>query len=228
MSRRIIALSAGLSQPSSTRLLADRISSAVASRIGARGEAANIETVELKDYAIDLATAMTTGGMPTPKLAHLREAISAADGIIAVSPVFTASYSGLFKMFFDTLDTDALNGMPVLIAATAGTPRHSLVLDHAMRPLFTYLRAVVVPTGIFAATQDFGDGEDGRNLTARIQRAATEFAGLVVAEKTAVEGFAQNEPTTRKRESGVRVDQAVTPFMTMLQGHTGNRGPSEN
>lgn len=64
---------------------------------------------------------MTTGGMPTPKLARIREAVSAADGIIAVSPVFTVRYSGLFKMFVDTLDTDALNGMPAIVAATAGT-----------------------------------------------------------------------------------------------------------
>lgn len=229
MSRNIIVLSAGLSQPSSTRLLAERIASAVETQITARGEAATIEIIELKDLALDLATAMTTGGMPTPKLARIREAVSAADGLIAVSPVFTASYSGLFKMFFDTLDTDALNAMPVIIAATAGTARHSLVLDHAMRPLFTYLRAIVAPTGIFAATEDFGDSEDGRHLTSRIQRAASEFATLVVAEKSAVEGFAQADLNAGSRTSGMRINQsAITPFMTMLQGHSGNRNPADD
>ena len=229
MSRNIIVLSAGLSQPSSTRLLAERITSAVETQITARGEAANIEIIELKDLALDLATAMTTGGMPTPKLARIREAVSAADGLIAVSPIFTASYSGLFKMFFDTLDTDALNAMPVIIAATAGTARHSLVLDHAMRPLFTYLRAIVTPTGIFAATEDFGDSEDGRHLASRIRRAASEFAALVVAEKTAVEGFAQADLNAGSRTSGMRIDQsAITPFMTMLQGHSGNRNPDDD
>lgn len=229
MSRNIIVLSAGLSQPSSSRLLAERIASAVEAQVSARGEAANIEIIELKDLALDLATAMTTGGMPTPKLVRVLEAVSAADGLVAVSPIFTASYSGLFKMFFDTLDTDALNAMPVIIAATAGTARHSLVLDHAMRPLFTYLRAVVTPTGVFAATEDFGDSEEGRHLTSRIRRAAAEFAALVVAEKTAVEGFAQADLNTKIRTSGMRIDQsAITPFMTMLQGHSGNRNPADD
>ncbi|PWJ86635.1 MsuE subfamily FMN reductase [Pseudaminobacter salicylatoxidans] len=224
MSRRIVILSAGLSQPSTTRLLADRIGQAVQAQITGRGESAEVEVVELKDLAIDLATAMTTGGMPTPRLARVRETVSAADGIVAVSPVFTASYSGLFKMFFDVLDPEALNGMPVIIAATAGTPRHSLVLDHAIRPLFTYLRAVVVPTGVFAATEDFGDGEAGRTLTSRIHRAAAEFATLVLAEKTGVEGFAPIADV-KKRVSGIQIDRAVTPFMDMLQEHVKHRDP---
>ncbi|MGI6855212.1 FMN reductase [Mesorhizobium sp. 1B3] len=224
MSRRIVVLTAGLSQPSSTRLLADRIAQAAGAEISARGESAEIQVVELRELAMDMASAMATGGVPTPKLAKVREAVSAADGIIAVSPVFTASYSGLFKMFFDLLDTDALNGMPVVIAATAGTPRHSLVLDHAMRPLFSYLRAVVVPTGVFASTEDFGDGEAGASLSDRIRRAAAEFAALVVAEKAGVDGFAPAPIDLKKRTSGVRIDKAVVPFMTMLQGHAGGGG----
>ena len=94
---------------------------------------------------------------------------------IVVTPVFSASYSGLFKTFFDVLDTDTLAGVPVLIAATAGTARHSLVLEHALRPLFSYLHATVVPTGVFAATDDFGDS----GLDARIDRAAGELAALL-------------------------------------------------
>ena len=223
MSRRIIVLSAGLSQPSSTRLLADRIADAVKAQVTARGEAVEFEVVELKDIAIDLATAMSAGGLSTPRLARIKEAVSRADGLIAVSPVFTASYSGLFKMFFDALDPEALNSMPVIIAATAGTPRHSLVLEHALRPLFAYLRAVVVPTGVFAATEDFGDGAEGADLAGRIRRAASEFAALAVAEAVGVEGFAQAAPEARKRVSGVRIDQSVTPFLTMLKGLEGKR-----
>lgn len=224
MSRHIMVLTAGLSQPSSTRLLADQIAQAVAAQIGARGESAEIETVELRELAIELATSMTTGGLPTPRLSAVKEKISAADGVIAVTPVFTASYSGLFKMLFDSLDTDALNGMPVIVAATAGTARHSLVLDHALRPLFTYLRATVVPTGVFAATEDFGNGEAGKGLADRIQRAAGEFASLVVAEKTGVGGFVPNLADRRNRVSGVRVDSKVTPFAELLRGHTGTDG----
>ncbi|WP_181008696.1 NAD(P)H-dependent oxidoreductase, partial [Streptomyces sp. SM12] len=85
-------------------------------------------------------------------------AVTSADALIAVTPVYNASYSGLFKSFFDLVDPTALAGTPVIVAATGGTPRHSLVLDHAMRPLFGYLRALTVPTGVYAATADWGGG----------------------------------------------------------------------
>lgn len=93
--------------------------------------------------------------------------MTAADGLIVVTPVFAASYSGLFKSFFDVIDPDALSGKPVLIAATGGTARHSLVLEHAVRPLFAYLRAVVVPTAVFAASEDWGSGRRVHRRPAR-------------------------------------------------------------
>jgi FMN reductase len=96
--------------------------------------------------------------------------------------VFTASYSGLFKSFVDVLDEDALTGKPVLLGATAGTARHSLVLEHAMRPLFSHLRAATVPTAVFAAPEDWAGGVDGvAPLDRRITRAAGELADLVAA-----------------------------------------------
>ncbi|QFG69922.1 FMN reductase [Ornithinimicrobium pratense] len=213
MSRRIVVITAGLSQPSSTRLLADRIADAVTSQVSARGEAAQVEVIELRELAQDLATTMTTAGMPTPAVARARDAVSAADGVIAVTPVFTASYSGLFKMFLDVLDPDSMTGMPVIIAATAGTARHSLVLDHALRPVFTYLRAIVVPTGVFAATEDFGGGESDQ-LGRRVARAATELANLVVSESGSVAGFAPH--ATPQRRSGTAVHPEITDFESML------------
>ncbi|MBB5917797.1 FMN reductase [Nocardia transvalensis] len=216
MSRTVVVLTAGLSQPSTTRLLADQLAGAVDAAVTGRGESVDFEIVELRDLATDLATTLTTGGLPTPAVAAVREQISAADGVIAVTPVFAASYSGLFKMFIDVLDPDALNGMPVLIAATAGTPRHALVLDHAMRPLFSYLRAVVTPTGVFAATADFGSAE----LTDRVRRAAAEFVRLVVAEPATVSGFLDEEPV-RARTSGNTLP-APTPFAELLAGHNGS------
>lgn len=215
MAHTVVVLTAGLSQPSSTRLLADQLADAVSAAVGARGEAVEIEVIELRDLAGDLAATMVAGGLPTPAVAAAREKVSAADGLIAVTPVFAAGYSGLFKMFVDVLDTEALNAVPVLIAATAGTARHALVLDYAMRPLFTYLRAVVIPTGVFAATEDFGSTELGE----RVHRAATEFAALVVAVPTGVAGFLP-EPT-RARQSGNHVGE-VTPFSKLLAGHTGH------
>lgn len=217
MSRRLVVITAGLSQPSSTRLLADRLADAVTAQVTARGEGLEVEVVELRELALDLATAMTTGGMPTPAVARARDLVSSADGVVAVTPVFTASFSGLFKMFIDVLDTDALNGMPVVVAATAGTERHQLVLEHALRPLFTYLRAVVVPTGVFAATDDFG-GQGSDELGRRIARAAAELAGLVVAEQGSVAGFVQDAAPARRRTSGTGVDAEVTDFEDLLAG----------
>ena len=166
MTHRIVVVTAGLTVPSSTRLLADQVAEATTTQVTARGESVEMDFIELREVAGELATFMVTGGIPTPKLTELRERVSAADGLIAVTPVFNGSYSGLFKMFFDALDPEALTGTPVLIGATAGSARHSLMLDFAMRPLFTYLHAVVVPTGVFAATEDFGS----HGLSDRIAR----------------------------------------------------------
>jgi len=216
VTRRLVVISAGLSEPSSSRLLADQLTDAVRSQVGARGEDVTVDVVEVRELAHDLATLMTSGGVPTPALTQARDLVSAADGLVAVTPVFTASYSGLFKMLVDALDADSLNGMPVVVAATAGTPRHSLVLDHALRPLFSHLRAVVVPTGVFAATEDFGGGA----LTDRVTRAASELAALMVDSSTGVGGFAP-DLAARPRRSGTDVPTDVTPFETLLRGHSG-------
>jgi len=182
--RKIVVLSAGLGQPSSTRLLADRLAEASARALLDQGSPAEFRVVELRDHAHDVTDAMLTG-FPSEALADVLTAVGAADGVVAVTPVFTGSYSGLFKSFFDVLDNTALTGTPVLIGATAGTARHSLVLDHELRPLFSYLRAVVVPTGVFAAAEDWGAGDaTTTGLPERVTRAADEFAALVSLRHT--------------------------------------------
>ena len=219
MTRHVVVVTAGLTVPSSTRLLADQIAEATSSQVSARGESATVDFIELREVAGELATFMTTGGIPTPRLTELRERVSAADGLIVVTPVFNASFSGLFKMFFDALDPDALTGTPVLLAATAGSPRHSLVLDHAMRPLFAYLRAVVVPTGVFAATEDFGS----HGLADRITRAASELAAGVLSQGDyGVGGFAPDLAARPRRTPGTQVESDVTPFGDLLRGHSGS------
>jgi FMN reductase len=174
--RRIAVVTAGLSEPSSTRLLADLL--AEATRDALAPERVEVEVVELRPLAHAVTDAMLTG-FATGALARAIEDVAAADAVIAVTPVFTASYSGPFKSFFDVLEIGTLQGKPVLVAATAGSARHSLVLDHALRPLFGYLRAVVVPTGVFAASEDWADGQVGGELSERVRRAAGELAALV-------------------------------------------------
>lgn len=179
---KLVAVSAGLSVPSSTRLLADRLAESVRSGLGERDVDVEVRVVELRELAVAIANNLVTG-FPAPALAEAVEAVTGADGLIAVTPVFTASYSGLFKSFFDLIEPDALSGKPVLIAATGGTARHSLVLEHALRPLFAYLRALVTPTAVYAASEDWGGTGDALTdtLPERIARAGRELAGLMTA-----------------------------------------------
>ncbi|WP_067823640.1 FMN reductase [Nocardia inohanensis] len=201
---RIAVVSAGLSQPSSTRLLADRL--AAATRAALPESDVEFDVIELRDHAHGLADNLVTGFAA----GGLREAIDqvvGADGIIAVTPIFNASFSGLFKTFFDVLEPDSLIGKPVLAAATGGTARHSLALEHAVRPLFAYLRAVVVPTTVYAASEDWGAGGGADSgLADRILRAAGEFADQVAM-----------------RPSSVKADPyaAPVPFEQLLAGDRG-------
>ncbi|MFC9858210.1 MULTISPECIES: FMN reductase [unclassified Streptomyces] len=206
---RIVAVSAGLSQPSSTRLLADRLAAAARERLGAEQDrTVEIQVVELRDLAVDIANHLVTG-FPPRALKEAIEAVTEADGLIAVTPVFTASYSGLFKSFFDLIDNTALTGKPVVIAATGGTARHSLVLEHALRPLFAYLRAVTVPTSVYAASEDWGSSGDEytEGLPSRIRRAGGELASAVMGRT--VSGAAR----TPGVDDG---EEAVVPFEQQL------------
>ncbi|MFF7647980.1 CE1759 family FMN reductase [Streptomyces canus] len=201
---KLVVVSAGLSVPSSTRLLGDRLAAAVG-----RATALDTQVVELRELAVEIAQNFTNG-FPGRALAAAQEAVAAADGLIVVTPVFSASYSGLFKSFFDVLDPEALAGKPVLIAATGGSARHSLVLEHALRPLFAYLKAVVVPTGVYAASEDWGaEGLDGR-----IERAAGELTALMAGLSG---GASVGAPVGRApRAAGVDAFSAVVPFEEQL------------
>ncbi len=183
--RKLVVVTAGLSQPSSTRLLADRLAAATRRALVAQRVEVDTEVIELRDHAHDLTNHLLTG-FPSQSLRAAITRTAEADGLIAVSPIFSASYSGLFKSFFDVLDADSLSGKPVLIAATGGTQRHSLALEHALRPLFSYLRAVVVPTAVYAASSDWGRGDSGAGaLARRINRAAGELADQVSVSRSA-------------------------------------------
>lgn len=178
----IVVVSAGVSQPSSTRLLADRLAQAVSDELAARGREAHVRVVEVRELAHEVVNMTLTGYAAAP-LADAQAALAAADGVIAVTPVFTAGPAGLFKSFLDVLDTAALAGTPVLLGATGGTARHSLVLEYGVRPVLTYLHAEVVPTGVFAATDDWADDEGATSLAQRIRRAAAELAERVAARE---------------------------------------------
>ncbi|AWB90903.1 CE1759 family FMN reductase [Aeromicrobium chenweiae] len=170
---RVVAISSGLSDPSSTRMLADRI----VESIGRQSGDVSVEVVSLRELAHDITDASLMG-FASPRLQDVIDKVVAADGLVIAVPIFKASYPGLFKSFVDALDSDVLIGKPVLLAASGGTARHSLAIDHSLRPLMAYMQALVVPTGVFASPYDWGtDGSDA--LGARIDRAAGELVSLL-------------------------------------------------
>lgn len=176
---RIVVISGGLGAPSSTRVLGDDISGRLREALALRGETVDLTTLELRELAHGVVDAMLTG-FPTGAVAEAVEAVGAADALVVVSPTFSASMSGLVKSFFDILEPDTLRGKPVLMAATGGTERHSLMLEFAMRPLFSYLGASPIRTAVFAATADFG-GPGVAGLGRRVTAAAEELADALVA-----------------------------------------------
>ncbi len=175
--RRVIVITAGTGEPSSTRMLADRIAQTTLELLRETGTDASAGVIELAPLAVDIAGA-TVAGFPSDQLQAAIEQIAGADAIIAATPVYKAGISGLFKSFIDALDDDLLIAKPVLLAATAGSSRHALVVDEQMRSLFAYMRALTVPTAVFAAPEDWGATELGD----RIGRSATELALLVRAQ----------------------------------------------
>lgn len=174
--RSITVVSAGLSTPSSSRMLANRLTKASIEELNKLGVEAEARTFELRDYAHEITNNMIAG-FAAENLAKMIGEVTQSDGLIVVTPIFTTSYSGLFKSFIDILDPEALKGKPVLLGANAGTARHSLAIDYALRPIFAYLHAEPVSSGVFAASSDWGDNADEvAPLSRRIENAAREFA----------------------------------------------------
>ena len=171
---RLAVVSAGTSDPSSTRLLADRAADRVAALADRRGHKVTISVIDLREISGDISNALVSQ-LITPRLQQAITALGEADGVIAAAPVYKAGPSGLFTSFFHVLDNDLLIGKPVVLAATAGTARHALVTDDQMRPMFAYLRALTVPTSLFAAPEDWSDPA----LNQRIDRAASELVLLM-------------------------------------------------
>jgi FMN reductase len=170
----LVVVSAGTGDPSSTRLLADRIASRATALAARHENTVTVSVIELRELAADIAVALTSQ-LVTPKLEHAIAVLRQADGIVASTPVYKAGPSGLFTSFFDILDNDLLIGKPVVLAATAGTARHALVADDQMRPLFAFLRTMAAPTSVFAAPEDWSDPA----LAKRADRAAFELVLLM-------------------------------------------------
>lgn len=175
----LVLVTAGAGEPSTSRLLGEELTEAVVADLADRFTMATVTHIEVRRLAADLATALTERTV-SPALAAARAAILAADGVIAVTPVYNGSYAGLFKLFFDALDPRSLTGRPVLLAATGGSSRHSQVVEHALLPLFYYFKADVSPLAVFAAPEDWREPDE---LHFRVARAAADFAHRVVVAR---------------------------------------------
>jgi FMN reductase len=217
---RLVLISAGTGNPSSTRLLGDRIAQKTLDLLREADAPATVSVVELGPLAVEIARA-TVSGVPSPELQSTTRRLAAADGVIAATPVYKAGLSGLFKSFVDLLDNDLLVAKPILLAATAGSARHALVVDEQMRPLFAYLRALSLPTSVFATPEDWGVGELGE----RIERAAGELSVLLragVGHEIADHNWAAHQHefagnATRAERSGADVD-FDSPLMRLASG----------
>jgi len=174
--RHLVVVNAGTSSPSSSRLIADRIAQATLEQLHATGVDAVLDVIELGPLAGEVAHAIVSG-LPHGALVEAIGQLAAADGVVVSTPVYKAGMSGLLKAFVDVLDNDLLIAVPVALAATAGSARHALVADEQLRPLFAYLRALVVPTSVFAAPEDWADPA----LAVRVRRSATELAALIAS-----------------------------------------------
>ena len=173
---KLVVVNAGTSDPSSSRMLGNAIAEKSRALASSVGEDVEVHVIELRPLAGDIANAIVSG-FPGGTLQEAIDLLAGADGLVVTTPVYKAGVSGLFKSFVDVLDNDLLLAVPVALAATAGTSRHALVPDDQMRPLFAYMRALTVPTSVFAAPEDWGKSA----LSERIERVAGELVALMRA-----------------------------------------------
>lgn len=217
---RVVAISAGLSEPSATRMLADRAVQSTTQRLRQSGRNAEARIIELAPIAADIAHALV-GGLQSPVLQEAVDALAHADGIIVSTPVYKAGISGLFKSFIDLLDNDLLIAKPVILASTAGSERHAMVVDDHLRPLFAFMRTIPVPTSLFAAPDDWAKPTTSQ----RIERATGELAALIesgVGARIAEGGWGNYQHSfggraSRAARSGTDVDLA-TDLMRLARG----------
>ena len=148
---RLVAVSGGMQRPSRTTALAEELLTLIANEIPCEPR-----LVEMGRIAPLLAGATWRSNLPDTVERELA-AVEQADVLVVATPVYRGSYTGLFKHFFDFIHQDALIDKPVLLAATGGSQRHALVIDHQLRPLFSFFQARTLPLGIYATDEDFVD-----------------------------------------------------------------------
>ncbi|MCA0010595.1 FMN reductase [Mesorhizobium sp. B292B1B] len=170
----VVGISGNLTRPSKTKAFISHIAGETANRIGATSAIYDIE-----NFGPSLPAARRLGDLD-PAARAIVEQLVGADVLVAGSPTFKGSYTGLFKHLFDLLDPSSLRGKPVILAATGGGERHSLIVEHQLRPLFGFFEALTVPTAIYASDKDFADGVlVSEAIHARARQAVAEVSRVV-------------------------------------------------
>lgn len=175
--RQIVVISAGVSQPSSTHLLADQFVRRVLQRADAAQVTVEVRQVELRPLAQQIVQTMISG-LQSAEIAQAIDHLAAADAIVVATPIYKAGMSGLLKSFLDILDQDLLLAKPTALLATAGTARHALVVDEQLRSTMAFFRALTIPTSVFSTSEDWGSA----SLGGRLDRAANELVALLASD----------------------------------------------
>lgn len=171
---RVVALSGGLQRPSRTLVLVEHIIQGLA-----RALPIESRVVELGPLIPQFAPVLWRSKLPTEAEEAL-VAVESADLLIAASPIFRGTYSGLFKHFFDLVGQDALIDKLVLLAATGGSERHALAIDHQLRPLFSFFQSHTLPIGVYGTDRDFENYQlSSEALRARIDLAVERALPLL-------------------------------------------------
>ena len=186
----IIAVSTGLSEDSTTTRLAQRMLASAENAFAARGAEVATTHINVRTLAKALVD-LTVSGFPARELEEAFAAVKRASAVITVAPVYKAAPAGIHTLFWQLIDDASLAGTPVLLGGTGGTPRHSLAAESTLRPMIAYLKGYALPTSVFAATDDWGGGEQA-GLDRRITQATDELAELALALNPAAVGTQQD------------------------------------
>ena len=169
----IVGFSGNTTRPSSTRRFVESVTATLAQRTGL-----DYVVFDIEDIGPSLLSARSVADLDTQARKLLQTMIE-ADALVAGSPTYKGSYTGLFKHVIDLLDPADLRGKPILLTATGGGDRHSLMVEHQLRPLFAFFEAFVTPTAIYASSRDFAEGLPSPSVSARVDQAVNEASQLV-------------------------------------------------
>lgn len=145
----VVIVNGSPAKRSKTLSLSTLVTDALAARLPI-----NVERIDVYRLGPGFTGAITREDV-SPAAEEALRVVETADVLVAATPVYRATYPGMFKHFFDLIEKYALANKPVILVATGGSDRHALVIEHALRPLFGFFQAATAPVGFYANSGDF-------------------------------------------------------------------------